>query len=346
VSAAAGEAAGAWGLGPTFLPVLVHLQRQGVATPARSAPLLRLLLGHPGMAPLPSPRRSGLNPDGVPLQLCVSARPGRSAHVLIGDPAAHLDDPVRRQQAAVACARALVRRCGAGPLAPAVEATLLHMLPDDAAGLAACRMGPLWLAAGVEQPSVALYAGASWPGASGAGWKGVSRWLAAVLDEPAQALAALMRLLEFARPESACVEGLGLAQARAKIYFRLVRADAVGALGLLAMDDERVHAFVAEVVGARELPLSALVFSLSFDLDGGAWRDAKLDICGHCVRRSAAEWQLLLRRAQRVLDLDTGAARALLAAPGLELACIGIGLDRQRTLRLNTYAKPLRPACA
>jgi hypothetical protein len=331
------------GVGQFCDPVLSHLERRGLSEQAHSVALLRVLLGDPGAEHLPPARQSGLNPDGVPLQLCVSSRPGGSAHVLIGDPAAHIAHLGQRQQAAVDCARALVRRFGVEPIAPAVEATIAYMLPGDAAGRAASPMGVLWLAAGVEQPSFALYAGAAWPGDPAAGWRRVSRWLAAVLDEPAQALNATMRLRDIARPESACIEGTHASTARVKIYFRLTRASADGALAVLALDDDRVHTFVEDVVGARDLPLSALVFSMSFDLATGAWRDAKLDICVHCVRRPRREWQGLLEQAQRSPGVDTNAAMAMLDAPGLELACIGIGLDRYGQPRVNVYGKPVRP---
>lgn len=324
-------------------PVLAHLERQGLAAPADSAALLRLLLGDAGAAPLLPAGQSGLNPDGLPLQLGVCARPGGSQHVLIGDPAAHLAHAGQRQQAAVGCVRELLRRSRVESMAPAVESTLARMLPDDAAGQAACRMGALWLAAGVEQPSFALYAGAAWPGDPAAAWRRVARWLAALLDEPAPALGATMRLRDLARPESACIEGADPAAARVKIYFRLTRTVTHGALAMLALDDERVHAFVEDVIGARELPLSALVFSLSFDLATGAWRDAKLDICAHCLRRPRTAWQGVLQRAQRSMGVDTGAAMAMLDAPGLELACIGIGLDRHGQPRVNAYGKPVHP---
>jgi hypothetical protein len=330
-------------------PVLDHLARQGLVAPAHRAALLRLLLGdlgdlgEAGAMPLPPASQSGLNPDGLPLQLCVSARPGGSVHVLIGDPAAHVAHAGQRQQAAVGCARELLRRCGVDAMAPAVETTLAGMLPHDAAGQAACRMGALWLAVGVEQPAFALYAGAAWPGDTAASWRRISRWLATMLDEPAPALVAALRLRDLARPESVCIDGTDPSAARVKIYFRLTRTVAHGALAVLALDDERVHAFVEDAIGARELPLSALVFSLSFSLATGAWHDAKLDICAHCVRRPRAAWQGVLQRAQRSMGVDTSAAMAMLDAPGLELACIGIGLDRRGQPRVNAYGKPVHP---
>lgn len=331
------------GTAPAFGPVLAHLEARGVLAPRRAATLLPLLLGSALNASPPAARHSGLNPDGVPLQLCVSAREGAAEHVLIGDPCADLVDAVARQRGSVECARALLRQATGHGLAAAVEATLAAMLPAGADEQRARRMGVLWLAAGLETPSYALYTGASWGAPVPARWSRIERWLAEVLPDPRPAVAVVQTLRAGALPESACIEGAGPARARAKIYFRLDRPPDDGALAALGLDDERVFAFLADALGERAVPPGALVFSIAFDLATGEPQGAKVDLCGHCVVRPSQAWQGVLRRAQRAWGIDAGAAIALLQAPGIELACIGAGLDRARRLRINTYAKPVRP---
>src|SRR5262245_13214241 len=63
----------------------------------REPALLDMLLGGSVGREPPKAGSCGLNSNGMPLQLCVSARRGGGAMVLIGDPWADLEDPRVRQ---------------------------------------------------------------------------------------------------------------------------------------------------------------------------------------------------------------------------------------------------------
>ena len=204
-------------------------------------------------------------------------------------------------------------------------------------------MGVLWLGADVRKSAFSLYVCSSWDGNIEAGWQRVERWLDEVLPDSRPARRIVEEIRSFASPECACIEGAVPSSARAKIYFRLLRAVAPNALRILGLDNAEVEVFLEQAVGPRVLHLDAIVFGVSFSLDTGVFADAKLDLCGHCVLRCRDEWQRVLHRVGEQLEIDTTDAVAMLGEEGIELACIGIGRDWLGAFRLNTYCRPVRP---
>ena len=95
---------------------------------------LDLLLGDSVGREPPKVEACGLNSNGMPLQLCVSARRGGTAMVLIGDPCADQEDSRVRQRESVACVWRLLAHTGCEGLRSALRA---HV-GNDAAGVV-CR---------------------------------------------------------------------------------------------------------------------------------------------------------------------------------------------------------------
>jgi hypothetical protein len=308
--------------------------------------LLAMLLGGSIARKPPKSGACGLNSNDMPLQLCVSARRDAAVMVLISDPWADLEDPRLRQRESIACAWRLLTHARCEVLAPRLQSTLATMLPASMAAQGARRMGVLWLGADVRKPAFSVYACPSWDGDIGAGWQRVERWLDKVLPDQGPARRILETVRSVASPECACIEGIAPSSGCAKVYFRLLSAVAPNALRILRLDQIEVVTFLENAVGRHALRLRAMVFGVSFRLDTGAFADAKLDLCGHCLPRPREAWQSVLRRAGELLDIDTTDAVAMLAEEGIELACIGIGRDRIGAFRLNTYGRPVRPTTA
>jgi len=328
-------------LGQLSEPLLRYLQRRsgGIARP-----LLDTLSGG-GMdrEPPPAAGASGLNSNGMPLQLCVSARCERTVMVLVADPCAHLENPRARQRESVACAWRLLEQTGSEGLASALRSTLTAMLPAAPGEQDTRRMGVLWLGAGVQKPAFTLYTCPAWDGDVATGWNRVERWLRRVLQDPQPALRMMEHIRDVASPDCACIEGAGPGSARAKVYFRLLRAVDPNALSCLRLNTPEIGTFIEEAVGSYRPRISAMVFGVSFRLDNGEFSDSKVDLCGHCVQRPVGQWQSVLRRVGERLQINTTEAIAMLQEGGIELACIGIGRDYSGALRINTYGRPVRP---
>jgi hypothetical protein len=236
--------------------------------------LLDMLLGGGADRKLPKTQACGLNSNGMPVQLCVSARRGSTAMVLIGDPWADMEDPRVRQRESVVCAWRLLAHTGCEALRIALQATLTTVLPSSAAEADTVLRGVLWLGAGVRKPSFSLYACPTWDGNMQTGWLRVERWLNEVLSDPASALCVVEQIRPIASPECACIEGTPSGSGRAKVYFRLLRAVAPNALRLLGLDNAGVDTFLQTAVESRALRLQAMVFGVSFCLNTGTFVDA------------------------------------------------------------------------
>jgi hypothetical protein len=305
------------------------------------AALCRQVLAAPDGGEDPLPDRSRLNNDGVPLQLCLTSSRTRAGLRLIGDPGAHLDDTEARWRVSRAALDEALTASGAGTLAPLAERTLARLLPDAPEPRARYRDGFIWLARSPDRPGLAFYVEAAPLGAAG-GWDAAEAWLSDVLPAPAAARAALARLRASCVVASLGLEGSCPADARAKIYFRLARPASLEALGLELLRDASVQGFLAEAMGTFGLDLDGLVLSAGFRVATGEPADVKLDLCGHCLTWSDAQWLALWERWRAAHGL-----RPLPLADALQGDCdvafVGFGLDAALEPRVNVYLKARAP---
>lgn len=331
-------------VGELWRPLLrsAELAHAGAQAPLDS--LLERLLGDAIGQPPPPAARSGLNSDGMPLQWCTSLRPGGADVVLIGDPHSDIADTRARLARSVDDARALPRLLGCEALGPLVEKTLSHILPDAAEDPRVLPRGGLWLAASLGRPAVALYACAAWGSDLVDRWARIDRWLDDALPDCREARAVVQSLRLAASPECACIEGSDPASARVKVYFRLLSSEVPGAVRQRVLADRRIAQFLRRVLGDQGVPSSALTFCISFLVRSGACCDSKVDVCGHCVRRTAPQWQQLLEDVGPAFDVDTRAARQLLSVAGFGLSLIGAGTKVDGEPRLNVYGRMGAPA--
>lgn len=281
-------------------------------------------------------RRSSLNNDGTPLQLCISVGAGRRACRLIGDPASAVEDPADRLARGRAALDDLLATRGPG-LGAACARTLAMLPAGDA--LAALRHGALWLAAEVTGPGLALYTTAGW-GRDDERWQRALAWLDDVLPDPRAARDAALRVRPLTRLVACAIEGDAPARARAKLYLRPRTPLPLARMGIDLLCDPRVAELLAPLCGDAAIRADTLVYALGFSLGDGALSDAKLDVCAHCTPRPPAAWTALLawwtdRQAHRGFEVD-----AALAAGTAEVAFVGLGVRVDGELRTNLYLKP------
>ena len=297
----------------------------------------RAVLGAPDYDGLPPAGRSALNNDGVPFQLCLTAKRAGWDLRLLGDPWSALPTEAR-YAASLGALPSLLESGGAAALRAAVETTIRLIFPDSPEARAAYRDGFLWFALSPGRPGAAIYAEAAPLGVAG-GWQAAERWLAAVLPESSPALAAVRQLSRVAVLASVALEGATPEDARAKLYFRFARPAALDALEIPLFTEPAVMRVLELAIGDRTLDLDGLVMSAGFSLASGALTDVKLDLCGHCLAYETGEWLAVIEACRRELDLAPLPLDHALTALNCEIAFLGVGTDVRGECRLNVYLK-------
>lgn len=283
---------------------------------------------------------SALNNDGAPLELCLSAGPHGISRRLIGDP--HLGLPMaQRVPASLAAARHLIRLTRSQALMPAFDALVAHTIPTEAAEQAALPAGALWLACSMDnEPGFAAYTNIEWCGGAEMRWQRALAWLrqaSAGFDD-----ASLAPWRQHWTPFAAGLEGDRPDRARVKLYFRLTENIPFRLDMFEDVDDQVVAAFCRAVIQGRTLPRSGIVLSTEFAIATGQLMGTKLDICGHCTPRSAAEWQDAL--ADMAATAGVVPLPVAHLVPAMDVAFIGIGRRGNDEYRLNLYLKHQREA--
>jgi hypothetical protein len=286
---------------------------------------------------------STLNNDGFPLQLCVSTSRSARTVRLLGDPTAQMNerayaDAAGRFERARQALRDLFQSCDSLPMLSIGERILRTVLPTDAAEMA--RMaGPLWLAAGLGCPGVAVYVNAR-SGTLDEQWDRVVECLKSTTprDEGTRTIDSIR---PSARPASVGLEGSGPGDARVKVYWRLRRAAPLTELDCPLLLDPSLARFLDLVVGQEPIPISGLVFGVAFGAVDGKLRDGKIDVCAHCRRLSAAEWLDVIGQLTRENDLIDSDVQSVLYSGKMEVAVLGFGVDVRGQKRLNLYLKSL-----
>ena len=224
---------------------------------------------------------------------------------------------------------------GAAELLPFCEAAIDELLVRPGVDPGSFRGGALWLGASLAANGCAVYVlgagrnNAEW-------WDRTGRWLAAVLPNPADALRDVQRLRRH-RFAWVSVEGTSVADARAKVYWRLggeLREDDPD-VPLLGSDTLRE--FAHAMLDGRDAGAQSVVFSAGYRLAGGDAYDVKIDVCGHCAARDPAEWRELVKVRARAAGIDDAPLQTALAAPGMAVSFLGLGRTRDGEHRLNLY---------
>ena len=294
-----------------------------------------------GVSRDPAGWRSTLNNDGSPIQICLGLRPDRAAPNvrLIADPHHGGRDALSRDRQS---RHALAQLGGwhAPDMAHLCTSVLEHMAPSGR-GIPYLRDGgDAWLAAGLGGRGVAIYATTRW-GDPASRWTRALAWLADISPAAAQAAAALADLAEHSMLISVGVEGTSADDARAKFYWRPRGSAPLSGLGVPLLRHEALPAFLSDATEGMETPASAIVGSVGVGIASGSLADVKLDLCGHCVPRSRADWAHRIERYARRHGLTAPPLSALGPDAPVEIAFVGLGIDRDLRPRLNIYLKPV-----
>lgn len=322
------------------LSALIELAASLAGSPPHAAEQLAEMLlatSHDGSS------HSTLNNDGSPLQVSISlsGRGAPPAVRLIADPAAEAEDGDKRWQRAGGALSAVLAS-HAPDLESLCRSVIKYALPVERAARAALPSAGIWLAANLSGQGMALYATAKW-GDNDQRWMRTRRWLDDILPPDTAAHEVLDGLASRSVLVSVGVEGVTPDNARAKLYWRLDGTVALRDLGLPLFATAAFAEFLSDVVGDRRIPRNGIAGSIGFRVSSGGVSDVKLDVCGHCVRRTPADWTQLIDRtiARRALSRLPVECPTLLERA--ELALIGLGLDTEETQRLNVYLKTCRP---
>lgn len=308
------------------------------ASAAEARVTLRHLLSEDGILPREQ-GRSVLNANGSPMEVCVTA----SAHALrvrgIGDPAFQFLHPGLRYEQSLRVLDALpALRRNAELAALCTRVIDLNIAHDCVADYTD---GVMWLAAGIGSDGMAVYLDAYPPGPAVA-WTRARQWLHAMLGDPAEMLAAIDALSQYAQLCSIGLEAASLADARAKIHVRLQRSAPLASLGIPLLCDEGIGAFLQRAAGERELPFDGVVLGAGASVVTGAMRDAKIDLAGSYLHLSPQSWVELTDWCADTFSLQRIPMDALLANGRVSVAYIGLGVDAKGNHRLNVYLKAVR----
>ncbi len=289
--------------------------------------------------------QSGLNHDGSPLQVCISSTHRGVYSRLLGDPAFVLSDPYDRYQASRAAFDHLLPLTQAMELQELCHRTLAFYVPEHRSEFDRFDSGVLWLGAGIQTPGCALYIDARQlhvqpDESSDAAWTQAQTWLNAILPNASDANAAIAALRPHGELLSIGIEGSMLSNARAKLYWRFKRPVRLDQIELEILQDSAFASFLIHAIADRTLQLAGIVPSIGFSIATGDLFDAKLDICGHCLAYSPSTWVELINACTQEYDLAPLSITAALRQS--QVSYIGLGLDRDRTARLNLYLKTAR----
>ena len=280
----------------------------------------------------PAPWCSTLNNDGSPLQLCISlAGGGRTNTQLLADPCVRSASSQAHRAALERAWRTLVQ--SRAPDMQALCASVLHHL------LPASAVAGAWLAANLDGAGMAVYASSKW-GNTALRWARTRQWLDHILPaDNSESHPILAQLARHAALISAGVEGLSAHRARAKLYWRLNPGAALSDLALPMLTQPEPGEFLQLAVAECRTVRTAIVGSVSFEVESGCISDVKLDVCGHCVMRPWTDWIAILQRCTDRFGTAPWPGSTAQLRQKSELAFIGFGLDRANQPRLNVYMK-------
>ena len=273
--------------------------------------------------------RSTLNNDGSPLQVCITyCSSGRHIRI-IGDLLSSLDEAGRVLSDVFVL-------CRSHSLNSIYRHMLSHTLPvneqqDHLQG------GLFWLAAGLEG-GTALYANTRW-GLAADRWNDAVDWLEFILPDPHPSNRIIQTLRKHAVLASLGLEGRTPADARAKLYWRLLAPTSFAQMHVPFLDHEAFANFLDLLASQQSVPLSGVVFSVGFSLSNGALCDAKIDLCAHCLPKPPKLWVQLLDECcknHRLHRLDIGEG---ILSRQCDVAVVGFGVDSRCDPRLNVYLK-------
>jgi hypothetical protein len=288
---------------------------------------------------------SGLNNDGSPLQLCISSTATGKSVRLIADPAWFIGESAQRLRLSRRALNDAMIKFNAERLIP-IATDLIDRVTQQDSSLSVDRFqrGMMWVGAGLNDNGIAVYLDIQ-PHGPKVAWSIVEQWMVSVLPESQECRAVFARLREFAEPASVGFEGSAPESSRLKIYWRLSKAINLSDIGIDALSDPIVAQFLSVVVSGNTMNLSGAVFCIGFNTSTGSIKDAKVDLCAHCLPYDNAQWVSIITQLCQRFELQPYNVSAELLALKCEVGFIGLGVNNSREdtgARLNLYLRPTR----
>lgn len=286
-------------------------------------------------------RRSILNSDGVPLQLCLSSRTDKVSVRLIGDPCTGVQDPQERFNRSVKRLDELIGWSGAQTIARLAQLTIERTLPSTPDERSRLPYGALWLATGVPAgKGLALYTTLEWgEEAQRARWWRVQRWLNRILAVELDLAEQLGSLASLTWPISAGLEGSSEADAVAKIYLRFGESMYLQNALPDCFNSPEFASFSEHILAGRRIAATGTLLCLGFSVASGHLVSAKLDYCGHCVPRTPTQWREDIDQLSREFRIRSLPVQLALTECPVEVAFVGLGRNLPESYRLNLYLK-------
>jgi len=301
------------------------------------------MLADEGEAGNASASRSGfasasLNPEGIPIELAVTAAAQRLKFRLVVDPAASDADAPRRFRRARKALDAALALTGSDALRSVITSQLDAMLPADETRLAAYRSGPFCLAAALGEPGAAIYIDARTHGDDA--FVRARRWLQETLPDAGMALAALDGMHPVAHLAAVGLEGASPRHAVAKLYWRLAGPIALSSLCIEDFAHPDFARFLQLALAERSVPASGLMLSTGYRIADGEPHDAKINLCGHCLAYDREHWARVAGECTDAFGIAALPVAAALSHPRTDVSFFTFGRTRHGDRRVNCYFRP------
>lgn len=279
---------------------------------------------------------SRLNANGSPLQLCISVENSKIRGRLLVDPC-HLLNGEARFHGAWDVAFSLCDQ-RASSLKSALQASfklmLNHCSPEDFVN------GPLWLATIPNSKGMAIYFDSK--PLKGQAAAVIKQWLDSIAPQASGYFDSLLSSDSGVQLASFGIEGRTMADARAKIYFRLQPGTTLTSLRFKELYSNPMVNWLTSVIPEGEISPSGLVLSVSSPLIPGAEveGDGKIDICGHCAKHSLQKWDYIFSKTSSAAGMPTFADK--FDIDQVDIAFAGLGVNADMKSRVNVYLQAVR----
>jgi hypothetical protein len=297
------------------------------------------VLGSEGWDDIAGPTRSGINHDGLPLQLVLTSDREGLGFKLLGDPCCGVPDIVSRYRGSLESMERVLEMTGSRSLGALFRRTLEFHLPPQQEQLTQYPDGVMWLGTALRGPGCAIYMDAR-RGGHEAALARLGGWFRDLCGDTEDIDCLMAALASRTRLMSLGIEGVSFSNARAKIYWRLSEAQELQSLGIPGFCDPAFAEFLSLCVGNRTIRLTGVVLNAGIDVATGRWADVKVDICGcrNCLNYSREETVEAIGAIVSHFGLvQPPVARVLNFG---EFAFCGVGIDSEGQCRLNVYIKP------
>ena len=310
------------------------------ASSSDSIKLVERLLGFPIPHREYSAFYSSLNNNHNPLQVCISYKGNTEHSRVVIDPVANLALCALRFEKTKAILESHLKQADSDSLFQTwLWDSIEHWIPDnqttDSQAKNKHARGYFWLGTDLQQKGTALYLTPRWI-ASAQQWDHASRWLNYFGIDASDMI---NQLSHHARLASIALEGRAANTGKIKIYWRLDSKFNLLNQPHALFQDDQIKLFLVESIENNEISKNGLLFSTSWNLSTGQIEEVKIDLCGHCLNKTQAQWNNLIRRLSAIFSFKLPNTKPYFDT-GADIAFISFALDINLRNRFNLYWKP------